>query len=347
MFKIQNRLIGPGHPTFIIAEMSANHGQSFDEAVKIVHAAKEAGADAIKFQTYTPDTITLNCRNEYFMIGKGTIWEGKNLYDLYGEAYTPWEWQPKLKKLADELGLICFSSPFDSTSVDFLEQMNVPAYKIASFELVDIPLIEKVAKTKKPVIMSTGMGSLKEIELAVKTLKSNGCSEIALLKCTSAYPSPYEEMNLRTIPDLANRFQVTTGLSDHSLGFEVSIAAVALGATIVEKHFTLDRSQKGPDSEFSMEPHEFKMMVKGVRCVEKSLGRVQYELTDKEKNNRVFRKSIFVSNAIKKGDVLSHQNVRVVRPGQGLSPSQLKNVLGKKANVDLDKGTPLNISHFE
>lgn len=347
MFKIQNRLIGPGHPMFIIAEMSANHGQTYEEAVKIVHAAKESGADAIKLQTYTPDTITLNCRNEHFMIGKGTIWEGKNLYDLYGEAYTPWDWQPKLKKLADKLGLICFSSPFDTTSVDFLEQMNVPAYKIASFELVDIPLIEKVAKTGKPVIMSTGMGSLEEIGLGVKTLRENGCSQIALLKCTSAYPSPFEEMNLKTIPDLAARFNVVSGLSDHSMGGEVAIASVSLGACILEKHFTLDRSQKGPDSEFSMEPQEFKQMVSMIRNVEKALGKVNYTLTEKEKSTRVFRRSIFVSAPIRKGEIFTPDNIRVVRPSHGLSPSHYEKILGKAALSNLDAGTPLSWEHVQ
>ena len=258
--EINARRIGPGYPTYIVAEMSANHNQNFEQAIKIVEAAKEAGADAIKVQTYTPDTITIDCDNEYFRV-KGTLWDGRTLYDLYGEAYTPWDWQPKLKEIANGLGLDLFSSPFDATAVNFLEDMGVPVYKVASFENVDIPLLRKIAATGKPVIMSTGMATLAEIDEAVETLRVPAIEQLALLKCTSAYPSPPEEMNLRTIPHLAEAFGVPVGLSDHTLGVAVPVAAVAFGACIVEKHFALSRAVPGPDSAFSLEPHEFKAMV--------------------------------------------------------------------------------------
>ena len=270
---INGRMVGPGQPVYLIAEISANHNQEFDQAVKIVQAAKDAGADAVKLQTYTPDTITIDGDQEYFHIGKGTIWEGRTLYDLYQEAYMPWEWQPKLKEIADDLGLDLFSSPFDHTAVDFLEKMAVPAYKIASFELVDLPLIRRVARTGKPIIMSTGMATLAEIDEAVRTAREAGAAQIALLKCTSAYPAPPEEMNLRTIPHLSQAFNLPVGLSDHTLGIAVAVAAVTLGACIVEKHFTLSRSIPGPDSAFSLEPHEFKAMAEAVRLAEKACGR--------------------------------------------------------------------------
>ena len=259
-FQIGAKEIGKGSPVYIVAEISANHNQDFEQAVRLLHAAKEAGADAVKLQTYTPDTITIDCDNEYFRIGKGTLWEGKNLYQLYGEAYTPWEWQPKLKQIANELGLDLFSTPFDPTAVDFLEDMNVPVHKIASFEIVDLPLVRYIAQTGKPIIMSTGMATLAEIEEAVQTIWATGNTQLILLKCTSAYPAPPEEMNLRTIPHLAEAFGVPVGLSDHTLGIAVPVAAVALGACIVEKHFTLSRDVPGPDSAFSLEPHEFKAM---------------------------------------------------------------------------------------
>ena len=327
-------------PVFIIAEMSANHGQSFDRAVEIIKAAHVSGADAIKLQTYTPDTITIDCDNEYFRI-KGTIWEGRTLYDLYGEAYTPWEWQPRLKEIADGLGLIFFSTPFDDTAVDFLEEMNVPCHKIASFEMVDLPLIRKVAATGKPVIMSTGMATEKEIEEAVKTFKEAGGTELALLKCTSAYPAPPEEMNLRTIPYLAEKFGVTVGLSDHTTGIEMPIAAVALGARIIEKHFCLDRSADGPDTSFSLEPAEFKAMVEGVRNTEKALGSVHFSVTEKQKESAAFRRSLFVVKDIHKGDVLTRDNVRSIRPGNGLHTRHFEEVLGQKIKQDLSMGTPL------
>jgi pseudaminic acid synthase len=291
--EINGRSVAPGAAVYIIAEMSANHGQSFEQAVKILEAAQQAGADAVKLQTYTPDTLTIDCDNEYFRIN-GTIWEGKNLYDLYGEAYTPWDWQPKLKEIADGLGLDLFSSPFDPTAVDFLLQMGVPAYKVASFEIVDLPLLRKIAKTGKPIIMSTGMGTLAEIEEAVRTIRVSGGTQLALLKCTSAYPALPDEMNLRTIPHLAQAFDLPVGLSDHTLGIAVPVAAVTLGACIVEKHFTLSRAAGGPDSAFSLEPHEFKMMVEAIRITEKALGTVHYGVSEAEAKSRVFRRSLFV-----------------------------------------------------
>ncbi len=338
---INSRLIGTNHPVYIIAEMSANHGQSYDEAVKIIHAAKEAGADAIKLQTYTADTITIDCDNEYFRIGKGTIWEGRNLYDLYKEAYTPWEWQPELKKVANDLGMDLFSTPFDNTAVEFLEKMDVPAYKIASFELVDIPLIQRVARTGKPIIMSTGMATLAEIDEAVQVAREAGCKELALLKCTSGYPADPAEMNLRTIPHMAEAFNVPVGLSDHTLGIAVPVAAIALGACIVEKHFTLSRAVPGPDSAFSLEPHEFKEMVNAIRVAEKALGQVNYAVTEKEAASRVFRRSLFVVKDMKAGDVFTEENVRSIRPGCGLHTKHLERIIQRRAAKSIKRGTPV------
>jgi pseudaminic acid synthase len=339
---INNRTIGRGHAVYIIAEMSANHGQSYDEAVKIIQAAKEAGADAIKLQTYTPDTITIDCDNEYFRIGKGTIWEGRTLYDLYKEAYTPWKWQPKLKKMANDLGMDLFSTPFDNTAVEFLEKMNVPAYKIASFELVDIPLIQCVAKTGKPIIMSTGMATLAEIDDAIRAAREAGAREIALLNCTSAYPALPNEMNLRTIPHMADAFSLPVGLSDHTLGIAVPVAAVSLGACIVEKHFTLSRSIPGPDSIFSLEPYEFKEMVTAIRTTEKALGKVSYQVTEHEAASRIFRRSLFVIKDMKAGNVFTEENLKSIRPAFGISPYYLNDILGKHAIIDIKKGTPLS-----
>jgi pseudaminic acid synthase len=345
--RIANKEIGVNQPTFIIAELSANHMNDFDVAVKTIKAMKEAGADAVKFQTYTPDTITIDCDNEYFQIKQGTIWDGQVLHELYEDAYMPWDWQPKLKKVAEDLGLIVFSSPFDKTSVDFLEDMDVPAYKIASFEIIDIPLIEYVASKGKPIIISTGIASLEDIELAVKTCLDAGNDEIALLKCTSSYPAPLDEINLNTIPDIQDKFDVTVGLSDHTLGGEVSTAAVAVGADIIEKHFILDRNMGGPDCEFSMEPDEFKQMVDSIRNVEKALGTVSYELSDKMKANREFSRSLFVVADMKKGDIITEDNVRSIRPGFGLHPKYLKEILGKKVNKDLKKGIPFNLEFID
>lgn len=344
LFQDSNRQVGGSSPVLLVAELSANHNQRFDEAVRLIRAAKECGADAVKLQTYTPDTLTMDCDNECFRIGKGTLWEGKNLYQLYREAYTPWEWQPKLKVVADELGLPLFSTPFDATALEFLEKMNVPAYKIASCELVDLPLIRRVAATGKPLIMSTGMAKLEEIGEAVAAAREVGCRELALLKCTSAYPSPPEEMNLRTIPDMAQRYGVPVGLSDHTLGIAVPVAAVAMGACIIEKHFTLTRAVPGPDCAFSLEPHEFKAMVQAVRDAEKALGRVSYDLTEHEKASRVFRRSLFVVKEVKAGEVFTAENVRSIRPGYGLAPKAITDVLGKRATRDIAAGTPLQMN---
>jgi len=343
-FKIGEKEIGENKPTFIIAELSANHMNDFDIAVKTIEAMAEAGADAVKFQTFTPDTITIDCDNEYFQIKQGTVWDGQVLHELYEDAYMPWDWQPKLKKVAEDLGLIVFSSPFDKTSVDFLEDMDVPAYKIASFEITDIPLIEYVASKGKPIIISTGIASLEDIDLAVKTCLDAGNNKIALLKCTSSYPAPLDEINLNTIPDIEDKFGVAVGLSDHTLGGEVSTAAIALGAKIIEKHFILDRNMGGPDSDFSMEPLEFKQMVDSIRNVEKALGNVSYELSDKVKANREFSRSLFVVEDMKKGDIITEGNVRSIRPGFGLHPKYLKEILGKQVKKDLKKGTPFDLS---
>jgi N-acetylneuraminate synthase len=340
MIEIASRKIGPGHPTFIIAEMSANHHQDLDEAIRIIRAAKECGADAVKLQHYTPDTLTIDSDREHFKI-KGTIWEGETLYGLYKKAYMPWEWTPRLKEVAEDVGIILFSTPFAKTAVDFLEEMEVPAYKVASFEVVDISLIEYIAQKGKPVIMSTGMATIEEIREAVEAARGAGAKDIALLKCTSAYPAPPEEMNLRTIPHLAETFNVVSGLSDHTMGIGVSIASVALGACVIEKHFTLSRKVEGPDSSFSLEPDELRAMVEAVRTTEKALGSVSFGLTDKEKENKVFRRSLFVVRDMKAGETFTKENVRSIRPGYGLPPKHLKGILGKKAGQDIKKGTPL------
>lgn len=340
--KINDRYIACSKPVYIIAEISANHNQDYDEAVRIMRAAKEAGADAVKLQTYTPDTLTIDSDKEYFHIGDGTLWDGRNLYDLYSEAYTPWEWYPKLQDVARDLNIDLFSTAFDSTAVDFLEEMNVPVHKVASFEIVDIPLIEKMASTGKPLIISTGMATLGEIEEAVQAARNAGAPEIALLKCTSAYPAPPEEMNLRTIPHLSEAFGVLVGLSDHTLGIEVPIAAVALGACIVEKHFTLSRSVPGPDSSFSLEPQEFKVMVDAIRAVEKARGRVYYGVSEREAKSRVFRRSLFVVKDMQAGEIFTEENVRSIRPGYGLHPRHLRQILGSGAAVNVERGTPLS-----
>jgi len=326
---------------FVIAELSANHNHDFDLAVQTVKAAKAAGADAIKVQTYTADTITIDCDNPYFRINQDTLWDGTTLYKLYQQAYTPWDWQPRLKQIAEEEGLVFFSSPFDKTSVDFLEAMNVPAYKIASFEITDIPLIEYVAAKGKPVIISTGIATLEDIEEAVAACRKMGNENIAILKCTSSYPAPVEFANLRTIRDMNERFKLPIGLSDHTMGSTVAIASVALGARIVEKHFILDRSIGGPDATFSMNPEEFTQMVQGIRDVEKALGTVTYELTDRVRKNRKFSRSLFVVNNMEAGDVITEENVRSIRPGDGMAPKYLPQILGKKVIHSLKAGTPL------
>ena len=340
--EIGSRRIGSGNPVYCIAEVSANHNQDFAQAIRIIEAAKQAGADAVKLQTYTADTITIASDREEFRIGGGTLWDGRNLHDLYGEAYTPWEWQPKLKKVAEDLGMDLFSSAFDASAVDFLEEMGVPAHKVASFELVDIALIQRMAGTGKPLIMSTGMASVEEIEEALRSAREAGATQIALLKCTSAYPAPAEEMNLSTIPEMARRFGVPVGLSDHTMGIAAPVAAVALGACIIEKHLTLSRSTPGPDSGFSLEPQEFKAMVEAVRTAEKALGEVHFGLSAKEEASRIFRRSLFVVQDVKRGETFTPENVRSIRPGYGLHTRHLGDVLGKRAVRDIERGTPLS-----
>ena len=340
---INKNAIGGDNPVYVIAELSANHCGSLDHAIATIRAMKDAGADAVKLQTYTADTLTLKCDREEFRVGKGTLWEGRTLYDLYEEAHTPWEWHAELFGLANELGMDCFSTPFDTTAVDFLETLNPPCYKIASFELVDLPLIEYVASKGRPIIMSTGMGSLSEISEAVDVVRAAGVP-LALLKCTSAYPSPPESMNLRTIPHLAKAFKVPVGLSDHTLGIAVPVAAATLGASIIEKHFTLSRNDPGPDSAFSLEPHEFKAMVDAIRIAEKALGGVNYTSTASELASKVFRRSLVISEDVKKGDILSQTNIRSVRPGYGLPPKFINIIIGRKAAMDLPKGTPVTWS---
>ena len=338
---VNTRRIGAGASVYVIAEMSANHGQSFDQAIKILQAAKEAGADAVKLQTYTPDTMTIDCDEEPFRV-KGTLWAGRTLYDLYSEAYTPWDWQPKLKATAEEIGLDLFSTPFDETAVDFLEKMGTPAYKIASFEVVDLPLLRRIARTGKPIIMSTGMATLAEIDEAVQTIREAGGTQLALLKCTSAYPALPEQMNLHTIPHLAEAFDVPVGLSDHTLGTPVPVAATVLGASIVEKHITLSRADGGPDSAFSMEPAEFKAMVEAIRVAEKALGAVQYGVNDEETKTRAFRRSLFVVKDLREGEVFTEENIRSIRPGCGLHTRHLHEILGQNASRDVPRGTPLS-----
>ena len=340
--QINSRRIGPGNPVYCIAEVSANHNQDFAQAVRIIEAAKEAGADAVKLQTYTADTMTIASDRQEFRIGGGTLWDGRNLHELYGEAYTPWDWQPRLKKTAEDLGMDLFSTAFDATAVDFLEEMGVPVHKVASFELVDVDLIQRMARTGKALIMSTGMASAEEIEEALRCAREGGAKEIALLKCTSAYPAPAEEMNLRTIPEMARRFEVPVGLSDHTLGIAAPVAAVALGACIIEKHLTLSRATPGPDSGFSLEPHEFKAMVEAVRTAEKALGEVHFGLSGKEEASRIFRRSLFVVQDVKRGEKFTATNVRSIRPGYGLHSRHLGEVLGRRAVRDIERGTPLS-----
>jgi pseudaminic acid synthase len=343
--EIDGRRVGPGYPVYLVAEISANHHQEFDEAVRLLQAAKDAGADAVKLQTYTADTLTISSDRDYFRISGGTPWDGGSLYDLYKEAFTPWEWQPRLKAMADRLGITLFSTAFDPSAVDFLEAMDVPVHKIASFEIVDIPLIKKMARTGKPLILSTGMATLEEIEEAVQAARLSGGTELALLKCTSAYPATPEEMNLRTIPHLAETFNVPVGLSDHTLGTETAVAAVTLGACIVEKHFTLSRGCPGPDSAFSLEPQEFKTVVGSIRTVEEALGKVQYGATSRETQSLVFRRSLFVVKDVKQGEPFTQENVRSIRPGYGLAPKYLEDILGRCASMDIKQGTPLTWDH--
>ena len=336
--KIDNYIIDSQSPVFIIAELSANHNGSLETAIETIKAAKRAGADAIKFQTYTADTLTLDVKNDDFKIKGGTLWDDKYLYDLYKEAFTPWDWHQQLFDVAKEEGLVCFSSPFDKTAVDFLEKLNVPAYKIASFEITDIPLIEYVASKGKPVIISTGIAEIEDIELALDACKRIGNSDIALLKCTSSYPAPIEEANMIMIADLAKRFNVISGLSDHTMGSTVPIVATVLGAKIIEKHFILDRNIGGPDADFSMDEIEFTAMVKAVREAEKAVGVVDYNLTPKQKKGKDFSRSLYVSDDVKMGEVFTEENIRSVRPGFGLHPKYYSQLLGKTAKKDFKKG---------
>lgn len=338
--KIRNREIGTGYPAYIIAEMSANHAGDIRRAKEIIHAAKKAGADCIKIQTYTPDTITIDCDLPYFHISDGT-WNGENLYQLYQKAYTPWEWQKELKEEADKVGIDFFSSPFDNTAVDFLEEIGVEFYKIASFELVDIPLIEYVASKGKPIIMSTGMATLAEIDEAVSVVRRQGNENFALLRCASAYPAITDEMNLRTMQNMRETFGVPVGLSDHSMGSVGAVTAVAMGASIIEKHFCMDRSIENPDSTFSMNPEEFGQMVHDIRQAETAIGCVQYGPTEQEKGNLQFRRSIFCVKDIKKGEKITEENIRIIRPGYGLSPKYYHEILGQTALLDIFRGTPI------
>lgn len=345
--KIGNKEIGNKNPCFIIAELSANHNGSLEVAIETIRAAKKTGADAIKLQTYTPDTMTINSDNSHFQITGGTLWDGKTLYELYGEAYTPWEWHKRLFEVAEEEGLICFSSPFDITAVDFLEGLNVPAYKIASFEIQDIPLIEYAASKGKPIIMSTGIADEADIKLAVETCRKVGNNQIILLKCTSSYPAPLELANLSVIPDLKTKFDVEVGFSDHTYGALAPTIAVTLGATIIEKHFILHKDIGGPDADFSLDVNEFTEMVSKVRDTEKLLGKVSYDVPKKVKTNRKFARSLFVVDNVKIGELITKDNVRSIRPGNGLHPKYYKEILGKKFNENVSRGEPLTLKMIE
>ncbi|WP_154855383.1 pseudaminic acid synthase [Cyclobacterium xiamenense] len=329
---------------FIIAELSANHNGSLETALETIRAAKRSGADAIKLQTYTADTLTIECDKDDFIIKAGSIWDGKTFHELYRSAFTPWEWHQALFDCAKEEGLTCFSSPFDKTAVDFLEGLNAPAYKIASFEITDIPLIEYVASKGKPIILSTGIAGLEDIELALDSCRRMGNDQIGLLKCTSSYPAPIEEANMAMIPEFKERFGVVPGLSDHTLGNTVPIVATTLGAKIIEKHFILDRSIGGPDASFSMNEEEFTAMVKAVREAEQAVGKVSYELTEKQKKGKDFSRSLYVVKDIKKGELITEENVRSIRPGFGMHPKELKTVIGKRFLIDVEKGSRLELS---
>lgn len=340
--RINNNIIGPGNPTYIIAELSCNHNQNYENAIKLVHAAKEVGANAIKLQTYTPDTITLDCDNDYFKIKSGTLWDGLTLYELYSKAYTPWKWHEGIKNEAEKIGLDFFSSPFDVTAVEFLEKMNVPAYKVASFEVSDHILLKKIANTGKPVIISTGATELAEISEAVNLLKSNGTKDICILKCTSAYPAPIKDANLKTIQNIIETFNCISGLSDHTSGIEIPIAAVCLGASIIEKHFTLDKNSGSPDDKFSLEPYEFKQMVDSIRKIEKAIGRVKYNKSSTEKNNFIFKRSLFAVKDIMKGESFTNDNIKSIRPSHGLHTKYYNDILGKIASKNIERGTPMS-----
>ena len=346
MIKICGKKIGPGFPPYIVAELSANHNGNVETARKIIEAAKQSGADAIKVQTYTADTLTIDCDHEDFRI-HGGLWDGRTLYDLYEEAHMPWEWHQPLFEHARELGITIFSSPFDSTAVDLLEDLNTPAYKIASFELVDLPLIKYVSSTGKPMILSTGMANVEEIQEAIVTAREGGCKELAILHCVSGYPAPAEDYNLRVIPDMIERFGLVTGLSDHTLNNTTAIASIAMGVSIIEKHFTLDRRSGGPDDSFSLEPHELKQLCEDSKTVWSSLGEMNYERKKSEEGNAIFRRSLYVVKDIKAGESISKENVKSIRPGFGLAPKLFEQVIGRTALHDISFGTPLSLDDLE
>ena len=339
--------INKNNACFIIAELSANHNGNLEVALKTIESAKRAGADAIKLQTYTPDTLTIDVNNDYFKIDGDTLWDGKTLYELYDEAYTPWEWHEILFAKAKELGLICFSSPFDFTAVDFLESLGVPAYKIASFEIQDIPLIKHTASKGKPIIMSTGIANEDDINLAVETCRSVGNNDIILLKCTSSYPAPLDIANLMTITDMGEKYNVEVGFSDHTYGFIAPVVAVSLGARVIEKHFILDKSIGGPDADFSLDEKEFTEMVQAVRDAEKLIGKVDYTVTKKVEKNRKFARSLFIVKDIKKGEKLTQENIRSIRPGYGMHPKYYEQILGMRAKTDIERGIPINFDLIE
>lgn len=341
-FSLGKRIVGEDRPCFIVAELSGNHKQDINRAFKLIDAAVAAGVDAVKLQTYTPDTLTINSNKKWFRIGKANAWAGQTLYDLYKTAYTPWEWHPKLFAYAEKKGLIIFSTPFDVTAVDFLEKLNTPLYKISSFETIDLELLKQVGQTKKPVIVSRGLASITETQLAVTTLKKSGAPAVTVLHCVSSYPATLEQMNVATVADIKKRFKVIPGLSDHSLGLTASVTAVALGAKIIEKHLTLSRKEGGPDWAFSLEPYELKELVQEIRNVEKAIGKPTYKPDKREAENIVFRRSLFVVKNVRKGDRFTNINVRSIRPGYGLLPKYLDEVVGKRARRDIERGTPLD-----
>jgi N-acetylneuraminate synthase len=347
-FKIRGRAIGPRHPAYIVAELSGNHNQSLALAAKIVEAACQSGVDAVKLQTYTPDTLTIDCDNKWFRVG-GTNreWQGQTLYQLYRKAYTPWEWHPKLQRIAAKYGVALFSSAFDESAVDFLEKLRVPAYKVASFEIVDLELLRRIGATRKPVILSRGLASLEEIRLAIRTLTAAGARDIAVLHCVSSYPAKPEEMNLATIPALRKKLGRVIGLSDHTLGSEVAIASVALGASIIEKHVTLKRRMGGVDAAFSLEPDELRQMVRAVRTAESAIGTPQFQAGGRQLSNRIFRRSLFVVADVGTGERFTPANLRAIRPGYGLAPKVLGAVLGRRASRAIKRGTPLAPEHLE
>lgn len=344
---IAGRKIGEGYPVFIVAEMSANHNMDYNRAVEIMHQAKQAGADAIKIQTYTADTITIDSDKSWFQINQGTLWDGTTLHRLYEKAYTPWEWQPRLKEEAEKMGLIFFSAPFDLSAVDFLEKLEVPCYKVASFELNDIPMIRRIAKLGKPILMATGVAYEKDIRLAIETCKEENNDQIILLKCTSAYPAPFTAVNLKMIPAMAKTYDCLTGFSDHTMGCQAALGAAALGACVIEKHLTLKREDGGADAAFSMEPAEFKEMCEGVRVIEQALGRETYELSGKQRREREHSRSLFVTEDIKAGEVFTQENMRSIRPAFGLHTRYFEEILGKRAVRDLEKGTPMRFAYVE